>query len=723
MSVVPVMMERVPVPTSSTSLRLDGLDPEQAAAVRAPRGPVYVIAGAGTGKTRTITHRIAHLVSAGHVRADQVLAVTFTARAAGELRSRLRALGLGGDAQTVQARTFHAAALRQLKYFWPQIVGDVPWKLIDSKFAVVAQAAQRVGLPTATENVRDLAGEIEWAKASLIAPEDYPGAAQRHHRDIPYQADKVAAVYTGYETLKNTADGLLLDFDDLLLHTAAALEDYPAVAEEFRGRYRCFVVDEYQDVTPLQQRVLDAWLGDRDDLTVVGDANQTIYSFTGASPAYLLDFSRRFPDATVVRLERDYRSTPQVVSLANRVIGAARGRIAGTRLQLVGQRADGPEPSFAEYDDEVAEATAVAKGIAGLLGRGVPAAEIAVLYRINAQSEVYEQALTDAGIPYQVRGGEGFFQRAEVRQAVQALRQAGARDDLPAARGPEVVTLVRAVLARLGLTAEEPAGAQARERWSSLVALVQLTEELAAHDPGLEFAGLLRELAARAEARHPPTVQGVTLASLHAAKGLEWDAVFLVGLTDGTLPIAHVLGEGGAVTDEAALEEERRLLYVGVTRAREHLRLSWALARADGRRRNRRRSRFLTGLVPEDSPASMVAQQAGARGGRGRRLPVCRVCGRSLLNSTDTLLGRCSGCPAEVDTELLGALQEWRRQRAEELQIKPFAVVSVKTLTAIAEQVPMDEDALAAIPGIGQQKSQQFGPELLAIVRSRVRNR
>ncbi|MBF6451050.1 ATP-dependent DNA helicase UvrD2 [Nocardia elegans] len=723
MSVVPVMMERVPVPTSSTSLRLDGLDPEQAAAVRAPRGPVCVIAGAGTGKTRTITHRIAHLVSAGHVRADQVLAVTFTARAAGELRSRLRALGLGGDAQTVQARTFHAAALRQLKYFWPQIVGDVPWKLIDSKFAVVAQAAQRVGLPTATENVRDLAGEIEWAKASLIAPEDYPVAAHRHHRDIPYQADKIAAVYTGYETLKNTADGLLLDFDDLLLHTAAALEDYPAVAEEFRGRYRCFVVDEYQDVTPLQQRVLDAWLGDRDDLTVVGDANQTIYSFTGASPAYLLDFSRRFPDATVVRLERDYRSTPQVVSLANRVIGAARGRIAGTRLQLVGQRADGPEPSFAEYDDEVAEATAVAKGIAGLLGRGVPAAEIAVLYRINAQSEVYEQALTEAGIPYQVRGGEGFFQRAEVRQAVQALRQAGARDDLPAARGPEVVTLVRAVLARLGLTAEEPAGAQARERWSSLVALVQLTEELAAHDPGLEFAGLLRELAARAEARHPPTVQGVTLASLHAAKGLEWDAVFLVGLTDGTLPIAHVLGEGGAVTDEAALEEERRLLYVGVTRAREHLRLSWALARADGRRRNRRRSRFLTGLVPEDSPASMVAQQAGARGGRGRRLPVCRVCGRSLLNSTDTLLGRCSGCPAEVDTELLGALQEWRRQRAEELQIKPFAVVSVKTLTAIAEQVPTDEDALAAIPGIGQQKSQQFGPELLAIVRSRVRNR
>ncbi|MBO0852934.1 MAG: ATP-dependent DNA helicase UvrD2, partial [Nocardia sp.] len=659
----------------------------------------------------------------GHVRADQVLSVTYTARAAGELRSRLRALGLGAEANTVQARTFHAAALRQLKYFWPQVVGDVPWKLIDSKFTLVAQAANRAGLPTGSDSVRDLAGEIEWAKACLVAPEDYASAAQRHHRDIPFQADKIAAAYAGYETLKNTPDGMLLDFDDLLLHTAAAVEDFPAVAEEFRGRYRCFVVDEYQDVTPLQQRVLDAWVGDRDDLTVVGDANQTIYSFTGASPAFLLDFSRRFPEAAVVRLERDYRSTPQVVSLANRVIGAARGRIAGTRLQLVGQRPEGPEPEFAEYPDEAAEAAAVAKDIAALLGRGVPAAEIAVLYRINAQSEMYEQALTDAGIPYQVRGGEGFFQRAEVRQAVQALRQAAARDDLPDARGGELVNLVRAVLAPLGLTATEPAGAQARERWSSLTALVTLTAELAAHEPDLAFAGLLRELAARSQARHPPTVQGVTLASLHAAKGLEWDAVFLVGLTDGILPIAHVLGEGGAVVDEAALEEERRLLYVGVTRAREHLRLSWALARADGRRRNRRRSRFLAGVVPDESPASAIAHGSGRRGGRERRLPRCRVCGRSLLNSTDTLLGRCSRCPAEVDTELLGALQEWRRERAEELRIKPYAVLSVKTLTAIAEQCPADEAALTAIPGLGQMKCREFGPELLSIVRSRLRNR
>lgn len=717
------MMERVTAATTQAQLRLDELDAEQAAAVRAPRGPVCVLAGAGTGKTRTITHRIAHLVSAGHVRADQVLSVTFTARAAGELRNRLRALGLSGEAGQVQARTFHAATLRQLKYFWPQVVGEVPWRLIDGKFPIVAQAAGRAGLPTDTDSLRDLIGEIEWAKGSLVAPEDYAGEAARRHRDVPYEAKKVSAVYTYYEALKNTPDGLLLDFDDLLLHTAAALEDYSSVAEEFRGRYRCFVVDEYQDVTPLQQRVLDAWLGDRDDLTVVGDANQTIYSFTGASPAHLLDFSRRFPDATVVRLERDYRSTPQVVSLANRVIGAARGRIAGTRLQLIGQRADGPEPTFAEFDDEPAEAAAVARAVAKLLGSGIPAAEIAILYRINAQSEVYEQALTEAGIPYQVRGGEGFFHRPEVRQAVSALRTAANRDDLPDARGEQLVTLVRAALAQVGLTKEEPVGAQARERWSSLMALVQLTEELAEQDPDLELTGLLRELAARAEARHPPTVQGITLASLHAAKGLEWDAVFLVGLADGTLPIQHVLGPDATVSDEAALEEERRLLYVGVTRAREHLQLSWALARSAGGRKVRRRSRFLIGLVPDDSPASRIAAHTTERRNGPKRVhPTCRICGRPLLNTQATMLGRCSRCPADIDPELLEALKEWRREKAEELSLPHFVVFSDTTLTAIAEQRPADDRALVAIPGIGAKKLQAYGADVLAIVRSRLRD-
>ncbi|NUS42815.1 MAG: ATP-dependent DNA helicase UvrD2 [Mycobacteriaceae bacterium] len=690
-----------------------GLDPEQSAAVLAPRGPVCVLAGAGTGKTRTITHRIAHLVAGGHVAAGQVLAVTFTSRAAGEMRHRLAALGATAaapDLGQVQARTFHAAALRQLRYFWPQVVGDVPWQLLDRKYPVVSQAARLAGLSNAADNVRDLASEIEWAKASLVAPEDYAAAVARHRRTPPVAAAKVEAVYAGYEQLKNGSAGVLLDFDDLLLHTAAALEGHPAVAEEFRDRYRSFVVDEYQDVTPLQQRVLDAWLGDRDDLTVVGDANQTIYSFTGASPHQLLNFSRRFPEATVVRLERDYRSTPQVVTLANRVIDAARGRIAGTRLKLVGQRPPGPEPVFAEYPDEPAEAAAVAEAVSGLIDSGVAAAEIAVLFRVNAQSEAYEQALTERAIAYQVRGGETFFHRTEVRQAVEALRRTATRDDLPEVAGAGLVSLVTAVLVPLGLTKDEPAGDRARERRAALAALVQLTEDLLGVFPDLDLAGLLRELAARADARHPPTVQGVTLASLHAAKGLEWDAVFLVGLADGTLPIAHVLQDGAV--DEAGLEEERRLLYVGVTRARVHLRLSWALARGENVRKTRRRSRFLQGLVPDSSPASRIAAPEPV----GRRRPGCRVCGAPLLDAKSTLLGRCVGCVVEVDPDLFAALQQWRQDTARDLKMPAFVVFSDNTLTAIAEQQPLDERALVAIPGIGATKLSRFGADVVRIV-------
>ena len=319
---------------------LDGLDDDQRAAATAPRGPVCVLAGAGTGKTRTITHRIAHLVSTGHVAPGQVLAVTFTARAAGEMRTRLRALGVAG----VQARTFHAAALRQLRYFWPRVVGGPPWQLVEGKLRIVGQAAGRAKMGTDAATLRDLAGEIEWAKASLVAPAEYPAAVARLRRDVPGPAEQVAAVYAGYEEAKNAAE--LLDFDDLLLHVAGALEGHADIAQEFRDRYRCFVVDEYQDVTPLQQRVLDAWLGERDDLTVVGDANQTIYTFAGASPKHLLEFPRRFPEAVVVRLQRDYRSTPQVVAVRQhahrRGPRPARGHPAAADRPAPG----GPRPGF-----------------------------------------------------------------------------------------------------------------------------------------------------------------------------------------------------------------------------------------------------------------------------------------------------------------------------------------------------------------------------------------
>jgi DNA helicase-2/ATP-dependent DNA helicase PcrA len=576
---------------------LEGLDDEQCAAVCAPRGPVCVLAGAGTGKTRTITRRIAALVRSGHVAPGQVLAVTFTARAAGEMRTRLRDLAVGG----VQARTFHAAALRQLRYFWPRVVGDELWPLLEHKLRLVGQAAQRAGVGAGPDDLRDLAGEIEWAKASLVSAADYPAAVAVARRDTPMPAAQVAAIYSGYEELKSRTR--LLDFDDLLLHTAAALEEYPEVAQEFRDRYRCFVVDEYQDVTPLQQRVLEAWLGGRDDLTVVGDVNQTIYSFAGAAPRFLLEFGTRFPDAVTVRLHRDYRSTPQIVSLANRVIAAARGRPAGARMALEGQQPAGPEPTFAEYDDEPTEARAVAAAIEKLLGDGVAAGEIAVLFRMNAQSEVYEQALDALGIPFQIRGGERFFHRPEVRSAIRALRVAAAAD---IGDSTELGATVHAVLARQGLTAQPPGGSAARSRWESLRALAELADDLAGSTPRATLSQLVAELDARTEAAHPPAVQGVTLASLHSAKGLEWDAVFLVGLADGTLPIQYAEG------DQAALEEERRLLYVGMTRARHRLALSWALSRGAGGKRSRQRSRFLHGVTHQDRPAARAPRASSA---------------------------------------------------------------------------------------------------------------
>jgi DNA helicase II / ATP-dependent DNA helicase PcrA len=729
LSATTAKMDAMPVITDPL---IADLDDEQREAVLAPRGPVCVLAGAGTGKTRTITHRIAQLVAAGHVAAGQVLAVTFTQRAAGEMRTRLRALGAaahsGSGVGAVQALTFHAAAHRQLRYFWPRVVGDTGWQLMDSKFAVVARAASSARLQLTTDDVRDVAGEIEWAKASLISPEQYPDAVAAAARDIPLDAARVATVYAAYESLKSRGDDVaLLDFDDLLLHTAAAIENDAAIAEEFRDRYRCFVVDEYQDVTPLQQRVLAAWLGDRDDLTVVGDANQTIYSFTGATPRYLLNFSRQFPEATVVRLERDYRSTPQVVSLANQVIAAARGRVAGSKLHLVGQRDPGPAPSFREHPDEVAEAAAVAASISRIVESGTAPAEIAVLYRINAQSEVYEEALTEAGIPYQVRGGEGFFSRQEIRQALLVLQRAAGRDTEadgslaagddplrpapPRLRSP-LPDVVRGLLEPLGLTVEPPTGSRARERWEALSGLAELVDEEVAHRPQLDLPGLLAELRTRADSRHPPVVQGVTLASLHAAKGLEWDAVFLVGLTDGTLPISHALAHGA---ESEAVEEERRLLYVGITRARMHLALSWSLSRNPGGRQSRKPSRFLNGLAPQTQSDSTASRPRRNRGAASR----CRICNNQLTTPAAIMLRRCETCAADIDDELLLQLKDWRLRTAKDLKVPAYVVFTDNTLIAIAELLPSDDAALVAIPGIGARKLEQFGPDVLELVRSR----
>ncbi|MCX4446975.1 ATP-dependent DNA helicase UvrD2 [Streptomyces sp. NPDC058369] len=721
------------VPDSADAV-LDGLDPEQREVATALRGPVCVLAGAGTGKTRAITHRIAYGVRAGILQPASVLAVTFTNRAAGEMRGRLRQLGAGG----VQARTFHSAALRQLQYFWPKAVGGQLPRLVERKVQLVAEAAARCGIRLDRNELRDVTGEIEWAKVTQTVPADYPAVVAKAQRDAPRDPAEIAKVYETYEELKR--ERTVIDFEDVLLLTVGILQDRHDIADHIRRQYQHFVVDEYQDVSPLQQRLLDLWLGDRDSLCVVGDAGQTIYSFTGATPDHLLNFRTRHPGATVVKLVRDYRSTPQVVHLANGLLSQATGRAAEHRLDLVSQREGGPEPAFVEYADEPAEAEGTARRIRDLIAAGVPAGEIAVLYRINAQSEVYEQALADAGVPYQLRGAERFFERAEVREAGIALRgaaRAGGNDSLlDQAEG--LPAEVRAVLSTKGWRSEPPAGSGAvRDRWESLAALVRLAEDFERAKPGATLSDLVAELDERAAAQHAPTVQGVTLASLHSAKGLEWDAVFLVGLTEGMMPITY------AKTEEQ-IEEERRLLYVGVTRARFHLALSWALSRSPGSRPGRRPTRFLNGLRPGSTApggrsasggpgGSQAPGSAGSWSGRGgaagpggdgrpvaaRRKPRgparCRVCGRTLTDAGEMKLMRCDGCPSDMDEALYERLHDWRAVRAREIGQPAYCVFTDRTLTAIAEAVPGSEGELAGIPGVGARKLGRFGAAVLDI--------
>nr|WP_244615866.1 ATP-dependent DNA helicase UvrD2 [Stackebrandtia albiflava] len=679
---------------------LAGLDDEQAAAVSADAGPVCILAGAGTGKTRAVTHRIAYRVRRGDLRGQHVMAVTFTARAAGELRDRLRGLGVTG----VNARTFHAAALRQLRFFAPRLYrGELP-ELLDNTWKFVSIAAARAGLRRMdkTKN-RDLAAELDWAAAMLVGPDDYPAAVAKAGRIAPMDPADVAKAYAAYTEAKQRAG--VMDFADLLARTAGALEDHDDVAAQIRSQYRLFVVDEYQDVNPLQQRLLDAWLGDRDDLTVVGDASQTIYSFNGATSRYLVDFTRRHPDATVVRLVRDYRSTPQVVKLANQVISRAESAEAKLRLELVGQRPDGEPPRFDVYPDEVAEASAVADRSAKLIASGVPPREIAVLYRTNAQSEAYETAFAEAGIATVVSGAERFFQRAEVRAAVVALRQAVHTDTGEGSLTDTVVTALEAVGWRPG---ELPEGGAARERYEAVAALVRLAED---HEE-LRLAEFVAELGRRAAAQHAPTLEGVTLASLHAAKGLEWDAVFLVGLAEGTLPTSRA-------RTAAQLEEERRLLYVGITRAKTRLFLSYGLTRSSGGR-NREGSSFLAGygFASTAEPAPPSAKPRRRKRDAGPVL--CRVCGATLTDGRSRKLGRCPDCPSTMDEDLFDRLRQWRKDTATAAGVPAYVVFTDVTLTAIAERSPRSEAELVSIAGIGARKLEAYGAAVLAIVAGEV---
>lgn len=570
------------------STALDGLDEAQREAASLLRGPVCVLAGAGTGKTRVITHRIAHGVETGAYTPRRVMAVTFTTKAAGEMRGRLRALGVEG----VSARTFHAAALAQLNHFWPQVAGDTAPTIVAGKVRLLGQAADSLRLRADAATLRDVASRIEWRKVTMRSIDQ--ATRERPEGIGGLDAHQIADLQRAYERLKD--ERRQLDFEDVLLACAGMLEAEPRVAAEVREQYRHFTVDEFQDVSPLQNRLLELWLGDRRDLCVVGDASQTIFSFAGADPRFLLEFPDRYPDAQLVRLERNYRSDAAILGVANALM---RGRPGA--LHLRSDAEPGPLPVVTAYEDDAAEADGIAAAIAQQLAAGTDPRDIAVLYRSNAQSAPLLAALASRGIAASVLGGTRFFDLPEVRQAIMALRGAAV-----APMNGGFVATVRDVLRSLGLTDDPPpAGGALRESWEARAALLRLAEEAPADMTLRRFTD---DLVARAKDQHELSLRTVTLATLHAAKGLEWQHVHLAGLTEGLLPISYA-------TTFTAVDEERRLAYVGVTRAARTLSMSWA--RTSGHR-ERQRSRFLQeigrGTVREGDARATTGARSRQRG-------------------------------------------------------------------------------------------------------------
>ena len=673
---------------------LEALDPEQRQVAEALRGPVRVLAGAGTGKTRAITHRIAHGVATGVYAPTEVLALSFTTRAAGEMRERLRALGAPG----VQARTFHSAALRQLRFFWPRVHGRELPELTESKLSMVALAARRLRLQTDQATLRDLAGEVEWAKVSNVSPEDYARVARQRGRAVAgLEPEAVSRVLDGYEEVKRGQGRM--DMEDCLLLTAGLLAEDEAVAAQVRRQYKWFVVDEFQDVSPLQSALLDLWLGGRDELCVVGDPAQTIYSFAGADARYLRDFPSRYPGTTSVELVRNYRSTPEVVDAANRLLAGTPSK----GVDLRAQRTSGSPVSFWGASDEEAEATRVAERISALRSAGTPASRMAVLLRINAQSERFEEALAARQVPYVVRGGARFFDRQEVRQAVTLLRgtaRAGSAEG-------SVAETVPAVLSQMGHAPEPPEGrGEVRNRWESLQALADLARDFASEHPGSDLATFVADLDRRAGEQHAPVADAVTLATIHSAKGLEWDAVFVAGMHEKMMPISQA-------STPAEVEEERRLLYVAMTRARDELSVSWASAREPGGRRTRGHSPFLEPFLEGGETAASARSE---RTRRNRRAMRCRECGGALATAAEKKTGRCADCPAGYDEALFERLRAWRLERAGADKVPAFVVFTDATLQLIAEHRPRDEAALRTISGVGPGKLAKYGAEVLGVL-------
>jgi DNA helicase II / ATP-dependent DNA helicase PcrA len=609
----------------------DGLNPEQRRAVETVRGPVCILAGAGSGKTTTITRRIANQVAAEAFPATAILAVTFTDKAATEMRMRLEALGITG----VRASTFHSAALAQLRYFRSAELG----RILASKALLLRHIGNTLPRPYRYRPAGDLATEIEWAKNRRLTPADYRRALDAHEPPIP--PDVMTRVFRDYERRK--AEAGWLDFEDLLELAIRLYDDDPNALAEVRDRYRAFTVDEYQDVNLLQQTLLDHWLGGNDELCAVGDDYQAIYAFTGATPEYLLGMPERFPHATVVKLEANYRSSPEVLAAANRLVP----KLGGAEKVLRTTRSNGPEPLLRGFADDADEAGFLIARMRGLHEEGVAYEEMALLVRTNARAADFEEALADAELPFQ---GAALLARDGARQLLKGLRRSG---------GGSPAAAVRRVAREQGLVEPPPERLGEREmtRQNDLARLVRLAEEF---DDGTksisDFVAYLQERFGTGAETH-----GVHLLTLHRAKGLEFDAVFLPRLEERELPWKLARGR-------EQVDEERRLFYVGMTRARLHLTITWT----------GRPSRFLADL-----------------GVDAKRV-------RALQTAPEDL------------PPVFGSLREWRLKRAKADGIPAFVVFHDSTLVEIARQAPRSMSELAGIPGVGPMKLERYGAEVLA---------